>query len=90
MLIWQDQGEAAEIIAIHSLPESWGTGLGRELLTAALNQIGDRPVHLWAFAENARARRFYEKQGFSWDGSQRVSEFDGAVEVRYTNTPAFG
>ena len=29
------------------------------------------------------ARRFYEKHGFRWDGSERVSEFDGALEVRY-------
>ena len=88
MLVWQDQGEAAEIIALHTLPESHGSGLGRELLTTALRQIGDRPAFLWAFAENARARRFYEKNGFHFNGSQRVSEFDGAVEVRYTNAPA--
>lgn len=87
MLIWQDQGAAAEIIALHTLPESHGTGLGRKLLTTALRGIGDRPVFLWAFAESTRARRFYEKNGFHWDGGRRVSEFDGAMEVRYTNTP---
>lgn len=30
-----------------------------------------------------RARRFYEKKGFRHDGTERVSEFDGAVELRY-------
>ena len=49
----------------------------------ALNQIGNQPVFLWAFKENKRARRFYEKHGFRWDGTERVSEFDGALEVRY-------
>ena len=83
MLAWQEVGDVAEIIAIHSLPESWGTGLGRAMLEEALLQIGDRPVFLWAFKENNRARRFYEKHGFRWDGSERVSEFDGALEVRY-------
>lgn len=84
MLAWQkQQGDWAEIVAIHSLPESWGTGLGKAMLTEALNQIGDFPVFLWAFKENKRARRFYEKNGFWWDGSERVSEFDGALEVRY-------
>lgn len=83
MLAWQNTEDAAEIIAIHSLPESWGTGLGHAMLTEALNQIGDRPVFLWAFKENKRARRFYEKHGFQWDGTERVSEFDGALEVRY-------
>lgn len=83
MLAWQNTEDAAEIIAIHTLPESWGTGLGTAMLTEAMNQIGNRPVFLWAFKENTRARRFYEKHGFRWDGTQRLSEFDGAVEVRY-------
>ena len=82
-LCWQETEDGAEIVAIHSLPESWGTGLGRAMLTEALKQIGDRPVYLWAFKENTRARRFYEKHGFCWDGTERVSEFDGALEVRY-------
>lgn len=83
MLVWQEGEDGAEIVAIHSLPESWGTGLGRGMLTEALRQIGERPVFLWAFQENKRARRFYEKNGFFWDGRERVSEFDGAMEVRY-------
>ena len=83
MLAWKITESGTEIIAIHSLPESWGTGLGAAMLDEALRQIGNRPVYLWAFRENVRARRFYEKHGFRWDGSQRISEFDGAVEVRY-------
>ena len=82
-LCWQETDDGAEIVAIHSLPESWGTGLGRAMLSETLKQIGDRSVFLWAFKENIRARRFYEKHGFHWDGSERVSEFDGALEVQY-------
>lgn len=82
-LCWQSTEDGAEIVAIHSLPESWGGGLGHAMLTTALDQIGDRPVFLWAFQENKRARRFYEKHGFHWDGTERVSAFDGALEVRY-------
>ena len=83
MLAWQMGEDAAEIVAIHTLPESWGTGLGSALLAEALKQIGERMVFLWAFKENKRARRFYEKHGFHWNGEERVSEFDGALEVRY-------
>ena len=82
-LCWQDQEQGAEIVALHTLPESHGTGLGHGLLTEALARIGKRTVHLWAFKENTRARRFYEKHGFRWDGMERTSEFDGAQEVRY-------
>ena len=83
MLCWQETESGAEIVAIHSLPESWGTGLGSAMLQSALAQIGAQTVFLWAFRENKCARRFYEKHGFRWDGSERISEFDGAVEVRY-------
>lgn len=83
MPAWQQTPEGAEIIAIHSLPESRGTGLGSAMLATALNQIGQQRVFLWAFKDNTRARRFYEKHGFSWDGTERISEFDGALEVRY-------
>ena len=83
MLAWQQTEDGAEIIAIHTLLESRGTGLGHAMLTEALKQIGNQPVFLWAFKENTHARRFYEKHGFHWDGSERVSEFDDALEVRY-------
>jgi len=83
LLAWQQTEDGAEIIAIHTLPESSGIGFGAAMLTAALNQIGDHPVFLWAFKDNTRARRFYEKHGFHWDGSARVSEFGDALEVRY-------
>ena len=83
MLVWQHTEDGAEIIAIHTLPERRGTGLGHAMLTVALNQIGSQPVFLWAFKENTRARCFYEQHGFHWDGSERVSEFDGTLEVRY-------
>ena len=73
-----------EIEAIHSLPESWGTGLGTAMLEFALEATtARRGVGLWAFEKNARARRFYEKHGFAFTGETRISEFDGAVEVRY-------
>lgn len=85
LLVCSRQQEGwTEIEAIHSLPESWGTGLGAAMLQFALaeSQVGGA-VGLWAFAENKRARRFYEKHGFTFTGESRVSEFDGALEVRY-------
>ena len=87
ILVWEkDDEDIGEIVAIHSLPESWGTGLGHALLMEGLKQMkkaGIGSVYLWAFKENLRARRFYEKHGLRWDGTERISEFDGAVEVLY-------
>ena len=81
LLVFSQHPEGrTEIEAIHSLPESWGTGLGAAMLDFALR---GRSAGLWAFEENRRARRFYEKHGFAFTGERRISEFDGAVEVRY-------
>jgi len=33
----------------------------RAVLPEARKQIGNRPVYLWVFKQNTRARRFYEK-----------------------------
>lgn len=82
-ICWAEGETGAEIIAVHSLPESWGTGLGHAMMQAVLRQIGNQKAELWVFRDNTRARRFYEKHGFSWNGDERVSQFDGAVEVHY-------
>ena len=79
LLVFSEEA-GVEIEAIHSLPESWGTGLGAAMLDFALR---GRSAGLWVFEENRRARRFYEKHGFAFTGERRISEFDGAVEVRY-------
>ena len=85
LLVFSQHPEGrTEIEAIHSLPETWGTGLGAAMLEFALEETNaEKVAGLWAFEKNARARRFYEKHGFAFTGETRVSEFDGAVEVRY-------
>ena len=84
-LFWTGEAEA-ELIALHSLPEVWGRGVGAILLQRALEDMktaGVKRVVLWAFRENSRARRFYEKNGLKANGAERISEFDGAVEICY-------
>jgi GNAT superfamily N-acetyltransferase len=77
-----------EIPAIYVLPEAWGTGLGRGLMTAALSQLaagGFESATLWVLESNARARRFYARAGWTADGSAKQDEIGGApvTEVRY-------
>lgn len=43
-------------------PDRQGQGIGPVLLAKALED--GRPVQLWTFQQNARARRFYEARGF--------------------------
>ncbi|WOF22429.1 GNAT family N-acetyltransferase [Microbacterium betulae] len=57
-----------ELYSIYVDPDRHGAGVAEPLLDAA---IGDRPAYLWVLAGNARAIRFYEKQGFDLDGGAK-------------------
>ncbi len=80
-------GETGEVYALYVTPGWWSTGTGRSLMAAALAALSeagfDRAV-LWVLAGNARARRFYERAGFSADGAVNVlTGLGGVLEVRY-------
>jgi ribosomal protein S18 acetylase RimI-like enzyme len=54
-----------ELEAMYLLAEFHGSGAGQLLLDAAL---GDSPAFLSVAADNPRAIRFYERNGFTFDG----------------------
>jgi GNAT superfamily N-acetyltransferase len=77
-----------ELYAIYALPESWGAGAGPALIEAAadaLRRAGYTSAVLWVLADNPRARRFYEREGWALDGQERRGEHLGVEthEVRY-------
>ena len=77
-----------EIPSIYVEPEVLGTGVGRDLFHAAvgkLREAGFSRATLWVLEANERARRFYEKAGWTWDGSVSHHQFECANEpvVRY-------
>ena len=81
-------GRPGEVYAIYVEPESWGDGVGRALLAAAVDllQADDMdPLVLWVLEGNARARAFYERAAWRLDGAARTETFGGeeAGEVRY-------
>ena len=62
-----------ELFALYVLREYYGAGVGRALLDEAMRLLGERRrVRLDVLADNARAIRFYEKQGFRRSGKSRV------------------
>lgn len=79
---------------LYVVPDRLGEGIGRALLALAIERA-DGPLELWTFQVNARARRFYERNGFQavelTDGSRNEER---APDVRYrrepTPTPAPG
>jgi GNAT superfamily N-acetyltransferase len=73
---------SGELYAIYVLPEAWGTGVASGLMAAFkdwLAQEGYAVAMLWVLADNPRARRFYEREGWRVDG-ERVDTIRG-VEV---------
>ena len=77
-----------DFLELHSLyvhPSAWGGGIGRDLVAAAFADVTAPGVMLWVLEENPRARRFYERAGFTPDGVTRVETVGGAelLELRY-------
>ena len=62
-----------EIISLYTLPGKTGKGYGSRLLeemVRRLEQAGCPGCLLYVLRENPQARRFYERCGFCWDGTQ--------------------
>jgi GNAT superfamily N-acetyltransferase len=84
----RDHAGEGELYAIYTLPEAWGSGAGPALMGATLAGLGERgfvTASLWVLDDNPRARRFYEREGWTDDGGRREEEFLGVpiTEVRY-------
>lgn len=77
-----------EIISVYVLPELIGQGYGHILFTFAVEKLlslGFHKIYLTVFEDNLRARAFYEKHGFAWDGQKLSMEVGGRklTELRY-------
>jgi len=61
---------AGELTNLYLDPDAIGRGSGRRLYEHAVADLGERgfdPLVVWAFRENHRARRFYERMGLVID-----------------------
>ena len=67
-----------EIYAIYLHPRAWGSGVARDLMRTALDDLAPGTVvSLWIFASNERAKHFYRRHGFQHDGTERIDDFGG-------------
>lgn len=80
-------GLVGELYALYVTPAWWSAGAGRALMERVLTSLraeSYRRAVLWVLADNARARRFYERAGFAPDGaSNTLAGLGGVLEVRY-------
>jgi ribosomal protein S18 acetylase RimI-like enzyme len=88
----KDLSNFGELLAIYVDPAYMRAGVGRLLMTAArerLRGVGVMAASLWVLAGNVRARRFYERDGWRFDGTRRTRTYGDVPvdEVRYRRTP---
>ena len=66
----EDSGlPSLQLMALYVRAEVYGTGLGHDLLVAA---IAEEPAFLWVLEGNQRAIDFYRRHGFEFDGTTKT------------------
>lgn len=84
-----DAESLCELWSLNVHPDFWGTGAAQALMTHVIDELSanrsEPRVALWVLEGNGRGRRFYEKVGWSQDGSEKSEQFAGATitELRY-------
>ena len=78
----QEASSEQEVYGFYVHPTFWGQGIAPLVMSEALEQLRDRSegqVSLWTPRGAIRARRFYEKTGWTASGRSRLHDFgDGA------------
>lgn len=85
---FSDLKDFGEIVSLYLLPEYIGKGYGKKLteyVVGELGKLGYSDIFLWVLEENVRARKFYERFGFTADGGVTVTDIGGKLlrEIRY-------
>jgi len=88
----EDFPNFGELMAIYVDPAHVRTGVGRLLMSAArerLRLVGLKGALLWVLDGNVGARRFYERDGWMFDGACRTVTFGNQPvrQVRYRCAP---
>jgi RimJ/RimL family protein N-acetyltransferase len=81
-------GRTGELDTLYALPSAWGRGVGRMVMSQALDalrELGFEEATLWTAEENHRSRHLYEAAGWRLDGARRRKTFIGVefTELRY-------
>jgi RimJ/RimL family protein N-acetyltransferase len=74
----------AHLSRMFVVPEFWGHGVGRLLLSRAVAEMhhrGYERAQLFTAAENVRSRRFYERNG--WSLGEGTRRWQGLLLVQY-------
>jgi len=78
-----------ELVSLYTDPDFWGKGTGQTLLEHAVNYLREsncETAFLWVMEDNARARRFYERNNWirSAETRERNREEKTITDLKYT------
>jgi len=77
-----------EIYAIYFHPDFWGAEITHEAFKFCVERLRERgfeKITIWVVEKNIRARKFYEKHGFVFDGAkQQIGPDSPLMQVRYS------
>lgn len=79
-----DDPDTGELVTLYVIADAWGTGVGRQLHDAGLNRLADQGCEtagVWMLSTNERARRFYERNGWTLCPTVRIQSFGSATVV---------
>ena len=79
--------QTGEIWGIYLHPDYWHQGLGSKLIQWGIEELKERgykKITLWVLKDNKSSRRFYEKNGFKYDGTEgEIKKGKSIKKVRY-------
>jgi GNAT superfamily N-acetyltransferase len=80
-----------ELSALNVDPGVWAKGIGKALIARVREELaasGVREARLWMLFGNERAGRFYERDGWTTDGTRRIETVWGVEvdEIEYRRT----
>jgi GNAT superfamily N-acetyltransferase len=84
-LSFQDEAEALLLNKLHLHPDHQGQGRGSEIILRIIEMArsAHKPIQLSVLATNPRARRFYERHGFS-----AIAANTEKIRMRRSNVPS--
>ena len=83
----EDGRESHEVYAVYVEHQSWGRGIGRQLMNKAESVLLSEKradITLWVLEENHPSLAFYDRVGYVPDGKKKTQEIGGKAlsEVR--------
>ena len=90
VVVWRPVAAGALLSWLFTDPGEWGSGLAQSLhdsAIAAMRTAGHAEAELWVHDANGRARRFYERNGWTPTGEGRSHDRLGLYLLRYTVVP---